>query len=359
MNFLSIEGRTSKTYRNADQHAATENMEGLIPWNGQQDNLIDRFDGRALLDFYREPDARLKTRTRTSDELKLEEVGLRPGCACAAAAAQRACRRPACWPGARSPLAAQPARPRTRHWGSLLGSRPGLPGTCTARPPPARPPSPWPEPAVPQVRELQGPGEADGHGAGRGARPGQGRGGEHRDQGGNQGSCRPGRHLHAPAQAAGGGERRTGRCAFRRRIALLGAFLLPPAEACPAGTGCPGLQRASSSARQAPLPPCSPSPDKHTGLLESCPASAYPLISRSLATLQAGADRARKAVLANPPSPPPPPPATTAAPCTPRGCACPALQATPTWRLTPSLPPLPLPVVLQARARSARSASRT
>jgi hypothetical protein len=81
MNFLTIEGRTCKTYKNADQHAATEAMEGLIPWNGQQDNLIDRFDGRALLDFYREPDARLKSRPRTTDELKLEEV--RPAAAAA------------------------------------------------------------------------------------------------------------------------------------------------------------------------------------------------------------------------------------------------------------------------------------
>lgn len=25
----------------------------MLPWNGKDDNLIDRFDGRALLDFYR------------------------------------------------------------------------------------------------------------------------------------------------------------------------------------------------------------------------------------------------------------------------------------------------------------------
>lgn len=26
----------------------------MLPWNGKEDNLIDRFDGRALLDFYRQ-----------------------------------------------------------------------------------------------------------------------------------------------------------------------------------------------------------------------------------------------------------------------------------------------------------------
>jgi arginine/serine-rich splicing factor 16 len=74
MNFLMVEGRTCKLYRSQEQHHAVESMEGLIPCNGQQDNLIDRFDGRALLDFYREPDARVLNRPKTSDELKLEEV---------------------------------------------------------------------------------------------------------------------------------------------------------------------------------------------------------------------------------------------------------------------------------------------
>ena len=46
----------------------------MIPWNGQQDNLIDRFDGRALLDFYREPDPQARCPQKTEDELELEEV---------------------------------------------------------------------------------------------------------------------------------------------------------------------------------------------------------------------------------------------------------------------------------------------
>ena len=32
----------------------------MIPWNGDGENLIDRFDGRALLDMYIDPDPRAK-----------------------------------------------------------------------------------------------------------------------------------------------------------------------------------------------------------------------------------------------------------------------------------------------------------
>lgn len=46
----------------------------MIPWNGQQDNLIDRFDGRALLDFYREPEPHARRPQKTEDEMELEEV---------------------------------------------------------------------------------------------------------------------------------------------------------------------------------------------------------------------------------------------------------------------------------------------
>lgn len=49
-------------------------MEGMIPMNGQHDNLIDRFDGRALLDFYREPVVGQHNKQKTEDELELEEV---------------------------------------------------------------------------------------------------------------------------------------------------------------------------------------------------------------------------------------------------------------------------------------------
>jgi hypothetical protein len=36
--------------------------------------MIDRFDGRALLDFYREPDDSMRKLPRTEAQLELEEV---------------------------------------------------------------------------------------------------------------------------------------------------------------------------------------------------------------------------------------------------------------------------------------------
>lgn len=49
-------------------------MEGMIPWNGQDDNLVDRFDGRTLLDFYQEPSSHVLNRPKTDEETELEEV---------------------------------------------------------------------------------------------------------------------------------------------------------------------------------------------------------------------------------------------------------------------------------------------
>lgn len=72
---LAVDGHTCRLHRNSDQHGALERGDGLIPWNGRTDNMIDRFDGRALLDMYREPDAAvLRNRAKTYDEIKLEEV---------------------------------------------------------------------------------------------------------------------------------------------------------------------------------------------------------------------------------------------------------------------------------------------
>jgi arginine/serine-rich splicing factor 16 len=71
---LVIAGQSCKVHRNSELHAANENGDGLIPWNGQQDNLIDRFDGRALLDFYRDPPAHRMDPPKGHDEMKLDEV---------------------------------------------------------------------------------------------------------------------------------------------------------------------------------------------------------------------------------------------------------------------------------------------
>ncbi len=72
-NLLRVDGRSARLVRSQQCYLAAEAREGMFAWNGQEDNLIDRFDGRALLDFYREPDARSQ-RPKTEDELELDAV---------------------------------------------------------------------------------------------------------------------------------------------------------------------------------------------------------------------------------------------------------------------------------------------
>ena len=73
LDALRIDGRPCKLVRNEEAYAAAEAREGMLAWNGNADNMIDRFDGRALLDFYRDPDARNKPH-KSDEELELEEV---------------------------------------------------------------------------------------------------------------------------------------------------------------------------------------------------------------------------------------------------------------------------------------------
>lgn len=73
MDALRIDGRPCKLIRNPEAYAAAEAREGMLAWNGDAENMIDRFDGRALLDFYKDPDPRNKPQ-KTDDELELEEV---------------------------------------------------------------------------------------------------------------------------------------------------------------------------------------------------------------------------------------------------------------------------------------------
>lgn len=70
---MRVDGRSCRLFRNDEAARAIEHMEGMLPWNGKADNMIDRFDGRALLDFYREPDNR---RARPQSELEVEEEEL-------------------------------------------------------------------------------------------------------------------------------------------------------------------------------------------------------------------------------------------------------------------------------------------
>ncbi|KAF2295246.1 hypothetical protein GH714_032288 [Hevea brasiliensis] len=71
---IQVMGSRCRTYRDDGLYQATQDQQGLIPWNGKQDVLIDRFDGRALLDFIRESDSRhFRAPDKSEEEEELEE----------------------------------------------------------------------------------------------------------------------------------------------------------------------------------------------------------------------------------------------------------------------------------------------
>ncbi|PIA56471.1 hypothetical protein AQUCO_00700657v1 [Aquilegia coerulea] len=71
---LLVVGSRCRTYRDDGLYQATQDQQGMIPWNGKQDILIDRFDGRALLDFIRDSSSRnLRVQSKTEEEEELEE----------------------------------------------------------------------------------------------------------------------------------------------------------------------------------------------------------------------------------------------------------------------------------------------
>eukprot|EP00898_Chlorokybus_atmophyticus_P004573 jgi/Chlat1/5116/Chrsp33S05118 len=71
---LRIVGTPCVIQHSAVQYHAIESEHTLIPWNGKEDTKIDRFDGRALLDFIREYDRKLRPpRQKTEEEEELEE----------------------------------------------------------------------------------------------------------------------------------------------------------------------------------------------------------------------------------------------------------------------------------------------
>lgn len=69
---LLVVGSRCRTYRDDGLYQATQDQQGLIPWNGKQDVLIDRFDGRALLDFIRDS-RNIRVQEKTEEEEELEE----------------------------------------------------------------------------------------------------------------------------------------------------------------------------------------------------------------------------------------------------------------------------------------------
>uniref|UniRef100_A0A0E0NW48 Suppressor of white apricot N-terminal domain-containing protein n=1 Tax=Oryza rufipogon TaxID=4529 RepID=A0A0E0NW48_ORYRU len=71
---LQVSGARCRVHRDDALYQATEDQQGLIPWNGKQDVLIDRFDGRALLDFIRDSSSRpFRVQEKSEEEEELEE----------------------------------------------------------------------------------------------------------------------------------------------------------------------------------------------------------------------------------------------------------------------------------------------
>ncbi|KAE9466828.1 hypothetical protein C3L33_01245, partial [Rhododendron williamsianum] len=71
---IQVVGSRCRTYRDDGLYQATQDQQGLIPWNGKEDILIDRFDGRALLDFIRDSSSRrFRAPEKTEEEEELEE----------------------------------------------------------------------------------------------------------------------------------------------------------------------------------------------------------------------------------------------------------------------------------------------
>ncbi|KAJ7944423.1 CLK4-associating serine/arginine rich protein [Quillaja saponaria] len=72
---IQVIGSRCRTYRDDGLYQSTEDQQGLIPWNGKQDILIDRFDGRALLDFIRDTGSRhFRVQEKSEEEEELEEL---------------------------------------------------------------------------------------------------------------------------------------------------------------------------------------------------------------------------------------------------------------------------------------------
>uniref|UniRef100_A0A0E0D1R4 Suppressor of white apricot N-terminal domain-containing protein n=1 Tax=Oryza meridionalis TaxID=40149 RepID=A0A0E0D1R4_9ORYZ len=71
---LQVSGARCRVHRDDALYQATEDQQGLIPWNGKQDVLIDRFDGRALLDFIHDSSSRpFRVQEKSEEEEELEE----------------------------------------------------------------------------------------------------------------------------------------------------------------------------------------------------------------------------------------------------------------------------------------------
>eukprot|EP01099_Mayorella_cantabrigiensis_P006842 TRINITY_DN5849_c0_g1_i1.p1 TRINITY_DN5849_c0_g1~~TRINITY_DN5849_c0_g1_i1.p1 ORF type:complete len:195 (-),score=50.83 TRINITY_DN5849_c0_g1_i1:144-650(-) len=70
---LRATGSSVKIFKDSAQYQNNENRENLMPWNGKQDVLIDRYDGRALLDYIAPYDKKKNNYQMTEEEEELED----------------------------------------------------------------------------------------------------------------------------------------------------------------------------------------------------------------------------------------------------------------------------------------------
>ena len=60
LDALRINGHAAVAHVSAEQHASAESMRGFVPLHGKRDNLVERFDGRVLLDLITEEAGKAK-----------------------------------------------------------------------------------------------------------------------------------------------------------------------------------------------------------------------------------------------------------------------------------------------------------
>ncbi len=72
---LRVDGRPCKLIRTNTQHHSTQQqLEGFVPWNGNMDCMVDRYDVRTLLDMVPRAPPPNRRPHKMEQELELEEV---------------------------------------------------------------------------------------------------------------------------------------------------------------------------------------------------------------------------------------------------------------------------------------------
>jgi Alternative splicing regulator len=69
---LQIDGRACKVHSDTQEYENVEHMKIMVPWNGDHACMIDRFDARAMLDFYQEPSG--LPAKRSDEDREVDEV---------------------------------------------------------------------------------------------------------------------------------------------------------------------------------------------------------------------------------------------------------------------------------------------